>query len=62
MDQDSRLKMALEMTRLVWDLRIPEPEERGRADQILDVFASCYQRVEELDLPEQAEQPVVPAD
>lgn len=59
MDRDARLKMALEMTRLVWDLRPPELVGQGRAEQILDVFASCYQRIEELDLPEQ---PVVPAD
>ncbi|MNL12720.1 hypothetical protein D3C87_1335950 [compost metagenome] len=51
--------MALELTRLVWDLRSPPPAEQGHAEHILDVFASCYQRVEAM---EQVEQPVVPAD
>ncbi|MNY79234.1 hypothetical protein D3C86_2197820 [compost metagenome] len=59
MDREARLKMALELTRLVWDLRTPLPAEQGRADHILDVFASCYQRVEAL---EHVQQPVVPAD
>ncbi|MNX64647.1 hypothetical protein D3C86_956760 [compost metagenome] len=59
MDRDARLKMALELTRLVWDLRTPEQAARGRSEHILDVFASCYQRIEELEVPDR---PVVPAD
>jgi hypothetical protein len=59
MDRDVRLKMALELTRLVWDLKAPQSAEQGRAEQILDVFTSCYQRIESMEL---VEQPVVPAD
>lgn len=58
--REDRLKLALELTRLVWDLKHKD-EHAGKTDLILDVFETCYQKMERLDA-EGLGQPVVPAD
>lgn len=58
--REDRLKLALELTRLVWDLKHNDAHV-GKTDLILDVFETCYQKMERLDA-EVLGQPVVPAD
>lgn len=64
--RETRLKMALELTRLVMDLKENADGSASRewqSDQLLDVFEACYQRMEELELEVEAQPgPVIPAD
>lgn len=54
------MKLAMELTRLVWDLK--NAEHTGeRSDMILDVFETCYRKMETMEISV-IEQPVVPAD
>lgn len=54
------MKLALELTRLVWDLKNSEQAGERRSDLILDVFETCYRKMETLEV--EALEPVVPAD
>jgi hypothetical protein len=62
MTRETRLKLALELTRLVMDLK---EDGTGRvnwdSDAVLDVFETCYQRMEEWD-NDAVSMPIVPAD
>lgn len=68
--REDRMKLALELTRMVWDLKKSEQQGESRSDLILDVFETCYRKMETLeagDLEEPLEvsvieEPVVPAD
>lgn len=54
------MRIAMEMARLVWDLK-NAPQTGERSDMILDVFETCYRKMEDLEVSV-IEQPVVPAD
>lgn len=58
--REDRMKLALELTRMVWDLKNAEPTDK-RSDLILDVFEMCYRKMETLEI-DVIEEPVVPAD
>ncbi len=67
--REDRMKMAMELTRLVWDLKNSEFSGE-RSDMILDVFETCYRKMEglgfavtdEAPMISVIEEPVVPAD
>lgn len=68
--REERMKLALELTRMVWDLKHAEQQGESRSDLILDVFETCYRKMETLDTGalevalevSVIEEPVVPAD
>ncbi|HEY9856525.1 MAG TPA: hypothetical protein V6D05_12360 [Stenomitos sp.] len=59
--REDRMKLALELTRLVWDLKNTDQAGDRRSDLILDVFETCYRKMENLEI-DVIEEPVVPAD